>query len=524
MFAAVKGPQQLFSHKILLQLFIAFLSNPDAKLANLAFACVSRFKLPYLVPYAEYIRPMLKKEGLREALTKFDLSIDSETVDSEHRLPLMPIVTRILFGRLAARGNGAKSSKDSPAARRAAILSFLSGVGNTSGELNYFLYMMVRTFIPREETIWMDDMTNQNDRLKELIELSGNITVDGLMSIPLKRQEGFLKLLSDVITQVGFGVKGFVGMFISLLLALSEQSEEALVKSIKNQELNNMADDDENETGLHEDNYQNGSIRTLSFLRLADIFNKFATTTDFSMYGKRLWKSMHSSIIALPNTVINAENTPSLLRLLECIASHPTMIPLLAQCDDAIIAVFKSIAGTTRTKVMNSVLRFIDCLLTDGDSNDDNGDENEMCLGHSLVLKHIHLLIAQFTKRLQTESNIANLDGEVGGGSRKGFKQPPLEGLQLNILCRVTELLVSAKAADEENVGTMESLCRLLVPLLKFDSNPNQLYLVRTINSLIPNLSSDASMTHFHSLSKVRLSTCVRFQGFPLFLSCVIIF
>ena len=520
MFAAVKGPQQLFSHKILLQLFIAFLSNPDAKLANLAFACVSRFKLPYLVPYVEYIRPMLKKEGLREALTKFDLSIDSETVDSEHRLPLMPIVTRILFGRLAARGNGAKSSKDSPAARRAAILSFLSGVGNTSGELNYFLYMMVRTFIPREETIWMDDMANQNDRLKELIELSGNITVDGLMSIPLKRQEGFLKLLSDVITQVGFGVKGFVGTFISLLLALSEQSEEALVKSIKNQELNNMANDDENETNLHEDNYQNGSIRTLSFLRLADIFNKFATTTDFSIYGKRLWKSMHSSIIALPNTVINAENTPSLLRLLECIASHPTMTPLLAQCDDAIIAVFKSIAGTTRTKVMNSVLRFIDCLLTDGDSNDENGDENEMYLGHSLVLKHIHLLIAQFTKRLQTESNIANLDGEVNGGSGKGgFKQPPLEGLQLNILCRVTELLVSAKAADEENVSTMESLCRLLVPLLKFDSNPNQLYLVRTINSLIPNLSSDVSMTHFHSLSKVRLSTCVRL----LFLSCVII-
>ncbi len=507
MFAAVKGPQQLISHQTLLQLFVAFLSNPDARLANLAFACVSRFKLPYLVPYAEYIRPMLKKEGLREALTKFDLSVDSETVISEHRLALMPIVTRILFGRLAARGNGSKSSKDSPAARRAAILSFFSGVGNTAGELNYFLYMMVRTFIPRDESIMINGFENQNERLKVLIELSGDVTTDGLMGIPLKRQEGFLKLLSDVITQVGFGVKGFIGTFISLLLTLCEQSEDALVKSIKNQEMKNMtANDNENQTESLEDS-QNGSIRTLSFLRLADIFNKFASTVDFSMYSERLWKSMHSSIVALPNTVINAENTPSLLRLLECIASHSSMIPLLAQCDDAIIAVFKCIAGTTRMKVMNSVLRFVDSLLTDGDPANAMDQNNENEVGRSLVLKHIHLLIAQFTNRLQTDSNIANLDGEVSSG-KEGSKQPPLAGLQLNILCRVTELLVSVKIADKENITTMESLCSLLVPLLKFDSNPNQLYLVRTIHSLIPNLSTEGAMAHFHSLSKVRPLKC----------------
>ena len=506
MFAAVKGPQQLVNHQTLLQLFVAFLANQDNRLANLAFACVSRFKLPYLVPYAEYIHPMLKKDGLREALTKFGLSVDSETVISEHRLALMPIVTRILFGRLAARGNGSKSSKDSPAARRAAILSFFSGVGNTAGELNYVLYMMVRTFIPRDVSMRMNGIENQNDRLKVLINLSGDITTDGLMSIPLKRQEGFLKLMSDVITQVGFGVKGFVGTFISLLLALSEQSEDALVKSIKNQETKNMtANDDETQTDSLGDNYQNGSIRTLSFLRLADIFNKFASTVDFTMYSERLWKSMHSSIVALPNTVVNAENTPSLLRLLECIASHSSMIPLLVQCDDAIIAVFKCIAGTTRMKVMNSVLRFVDSLLTDGDTDNamDRNFENDV--GRSLVLKHIHLLIAQFTNRLQTDSNIAKLDGEVPSG--KGFKQPPLAGLQLNILCRVTELLVSVKKADDENISTMESLCGLLVPLLRFDSNPKQLYLVRTINSLIPNMSTEGAMAHFHSLSKVRPPT-----------------
>jgi hypothetical protein len=398
-----------------------------------------------------------------------------------------------------------------------------------AGELNYFLYMMVRTFIPRDETIWMDGIENQNDRLKTLIGISGGITADGLLSISLKRQEGFLKLLSDVITQVGFGVKEFVGTFVSLLLALCEQSEYSLVKSIKNQEMKNIATNiNKNQTNLHEDNSQNGSIRTLSFLRLADIFNKFASTTDFSMYSLRLWKSMHFSIVALPNTVINAENTPSLLRLLESIASHSSMIPLLAQCDEAIIAVFKCVAGTTRMKVMNSVLRFIKNLLTKGDTDsatDRNPvNENDMSMGHALVFKHIHLLIAQFTKRLQSEANIANLDGEAGiGASENDLKQPPLEGLQLNILCRVSELLVPIKNADEENITTMESLCGLLVPLLKFDSNPNQLYLVRTINSLIPSISADAAMTHFHSLSKVRPRKYVTWLLYSVSLPCLLI-
>ena len=155
---------------------------------------------------------------------------------------------------------------------------------------------------------------------------------------------------------------------------------------------------------------------------------------------------------------------------------------------------------------MNNVLRFIDSLLTDGDSGNTLNQNTEDDLGRSLVLKHIHLLIAQFTNRLQTDSKIANLDGEVSSG--KGFKQPPLAGLQLNILCRVTELLVSVEKAEEENVTTMESLCGLLVPLLKFDSNPNQLYLVRTIHSLIPKMSNEGAMAHFHSLSKVRPPRC----------------
>ncbi|KAL7543114.1 hypothetical protein ACHAXR_013072, partial [Thalassiosira sp. AJA248-18] len=505
MFAAVKGPQQLFKHKILLQIFVSFLANPDAQLSNLAFACVLRFKLPYLSPYVEYVQPMLKREGLREALTKFDLSQDSEIVDTEHRFLLVPIVTRILFGRFSSRGNGSKSSKDSPAARRAAILSFFSTIGNGSGELNYFIYMMVRAFIPRDVDMKNSGMQIDKESLTRLIAASERITSEELTSIPVKRQEGFLNLLSDVITQIGFGVKHFVATFMNLLLALCEQTENALVTSIKNQALKNEAADNESTAIEYDGNSRIGRIRTLSFLRLGDMLTKFASSVDFTEHGERLWKSMSSSVVALPNTVINAANPPSLLQLIESISLHQKLIPLLQQSDDAVVAVFKCIAGTTRMKVMHSVLRIIDGLLTDGGTlNDATMSCVDRSMGQALILKHIHLLIAQFTNRLTTDSQIANLDEEVNRSHvNKSPRKNPTEGLQLNILCRVSELLVSAGQANDEHISTMENLCALLVPLLKFDSHPNQLYVMRTVNSLLPNLSTEAAMSHFHTLSKL---------------------
>jgi hypothetical protein len=119
-------------------------------------------------------------------------------------------------------------------------------------------------------------------------------------------------------------------------------------------------------------------------------------------------------------------------------------------------------------------------------------------MGHTVILRNIHLLIAQFTARLTSMSKNAQVDEEVDISRRFSSKLPkkpnPTEGLQMNILCRVTELLVAATETNDDHVATM---------LLKFDSHPNQLYVMRTVNSLIPKLSIEASMSHFHNLSKV---------------------
>eukprot|EP00804_Cyclotella_cryptica_P001375 CCRYP_014133-RA/>CCRYP_014133-RA protein AED:0.02 eAED:0.02 QI:68/1/1/1/1/1/6/174/3100 len=502
MFAAVKGPQQLFKHHQLLRMFIGFLSNADTKVANLAFLCVQTYKPSYLVPYIDFVKQMLKKDELRDALAKFDLSVNSDSVDPEHRLSLIPIVTRILFGRLASRGSGSKSSRDSPAARRAAILSFFSRMGNLQGELTYFVYMMVRAFIPPGNMSHQVD--HQNINLVKSIESLNSITSRDVIRVPIPKQVGFLNLLSDVISQIGFGVDHVVPVYMNLLLAMCEEAQDALVASAEHNTSKTYVFHDEESSTHNNENSQVGRIRTLTFLRMGELLTKFASSVDFSVYGNRFWKATSCSLLALPNTVINAENPPSLLRLIESISADSKLLTMLNQSKDVIPAVAKCIAGTTRLKVMNCVLRIIGNLLAGGGTAAKNTQRiDREGIGQSLILEHIHLLIAQFNERYT--SKIAKCDNgdNINDYSDKGHTLKSTEGLQLDILCRVSELLLADSSTVDEHIKTMDNLCGLLVPSLKFDTHPNQLHLLRTVANFIPRVSAESAKSHYHALSKL---------------------
>jgi hypothetical protein len=508
MFAAVKGPTQLYKHQVLLQMFIGFLSNPDPKLANLSFMCVQKYKLPYLMPYTDSVQSMLKKDELRDALAKFDLAVDSDSVDEEHRLLLIPIVTRILFGRLSSRGTKSKSARDSPAARRAAILSFFSRMGNVNGELTHFIYMMVRAFITSE----------QSSQYDQSITTLMTISSKDIEKVPVQRQVGFLNLLSDVINQIGFGMLHAVPVFTHILLTMAEEAQDSLIANNQIQASKAEADDDDHESSGSQDDTESthmGRLRTLTFLRLGDLFTKFASSSvDFSTFGERMWGVMSCSLVALPNTVINAENPPSLLRLIESISAQPKLMPLLNQSNDVIPSVFKCIAGTTRFRVMGSVLHIIDNLLSDQDG--------AQSIGQTMILENIHLLISQFNERLTSKiTRSENL-------SENGQRFNATEALQLNILCRVSELLLKDKSTEEEHIQTMENLCGLLVPSLNFSSHPNQLNLMHIVANFMPRLSAKSAKQHYHALSKVcflhstkRLMPLLIFTEVSFDLSCL---
>jgi len=512
MFAATNGPQQLYKHKLLFNYFLVTLSNPDEGIAQLALKCFLKFKPDYAMPYAGHLSSLLKKKEFRDTLTKFDLSKREGTVDSQHRRDLIPMIVRILFGRFSSRGSGAKSSKDSPAARRAAILSFLTALGKNEGELDYFVYMMVRVFIPPhvKMSFSVGTSTSISPRVEELIESATSIQSDELEMIHCQRVEGFLNLLSDVISQLGFGVKAYVPAFMSLLQTICERTEG--MRKLSNSGAYAIGDDDSQgstadgpgdvSTNADTLGWQQrvSSIRSLCFRRISDLVLKFASSYDFVPYANRLWTSLHQAIQKLPGTVVNAEKPPSLLYLLESFTARPGLIRLLRQTDDAMIAVFKCISKSSRHQVVAVALSFIENLLTEAGTIEEGvlPSAVEGAVGWQLVQRHVHLLVRQFTERLDsgTPESLQRADTR---------KETNVAQRELDVLCRVSELMV-AEHTEDEDVSVLENLSSLLIPFLNFERKADensQRNVLGILERIIPRIRHDAAMSHLQSLSKL---------------------
>lgn len=503
-FAGVKGMQHLHKHRLLFVIFVSFLSNPDVDIAQMALKCLINYRVSYITPYKDQLMGMMTKGLLRETLTKFDLSHSDGTVDKRDRDDLFPLVIRILFGRLSARGGaGSKSSKDSPAIRRAAILAFLTGLDSTNHELDYFVYMMVRTFISKDVDMQLVDCGHQCKEHIQLMIQKANLNESD--SIQVQRKEGFLNLMSDVVKKLGFGIVDFIPVLINLTLRFLKHSEEQRMY-LKNQAQDKASTENECEPK------QDGRIRSLCFLRISELMCKFASKFDFTQSCTKLWPYLDQALVTLPRSVVHAEKPPSLLIMLVTMSSHPNLIKHLYGMDDAIAAVIQCIAVKSRVKVVDCVLKFIDNLLTEGGTIEirrspvDGGGYDG--LGTKIVLKHLELLILQFTKRLAHGSSF-NVEDEKPNRSSKDSIVNQLLSRELSILCRVSELLVHKEMGgqkSEETTNMMESLCGLLMPFLALDQRLSELTridILGILHAIIPRISKLNAFSHLQSLARL---------------------
>lgn len=497
-FASVNGPQQLFKHKFLLSIFVALLSHQDATTSQTALTCVLRFKLPYLVQVSDLLKNFYKKGKLRETLMGLKTIDESGVLIDENRRDLLPILSRILFGRFASRATGKKSSKDSPAARRTAVLSFLSEFCRNDVELYPFLYLMMRVYIPlRFETKSLENQTEE-DRESSL-ERIATISPSDCSRIRTQIHQGFLNALGVVLSQFGHKVERFVPTFMSVLLALCKAYEVSDPKLLGDDDASSADDDGEVEEHIPLDDFgveRGGTIRSLCYRRLADVFSMFSEAHDLTQYSDALWGSLRRSLTLLPVMIINADKAPSLLLLLRTISGEKSLVPLLQDVDNAIPAALKCLTGESRPAIVDASLTFIDNLLSDGDGSSGQG--------RNILKNYIGLLLNQFRLRLGGKP-IAQ-PSESWNPTQKTVSARNLTWRrELAILCRVSELMDEFQNECLENGGeVLESLCSLLIPFLdnrRGIADGDKLNVLDILDRIITKVPAEFSADHYSVLA-----------------------
>lgn len=76
------------------------LDSNDAELQMRVLDCILNWKDEFLQPYGQHLKNLINSKHLREELTTWSLSRESNLIDQQHRPQVIPIVLRVLIPKV----------------------------------------------------------------------------------------------------------------------------------------------------------------------------------------------------------------------------------------------------------------------------------------------------------------------------------------------------------------------------------------------------------------------------------------
>ena len=136
-----KNPKSLYRSDEILRILHELLLSNSAKIQELTLQALFTWNLASLNPYKEELQNFLSEKTFHDSLLKFSIDPPSGFVKTAHREILIPILIRLLVGKICQ----IRSSLDKSNSRKSAILSYLTGC--TSTELALFFNLIRPPFI-----------------------------------------------------------------------------------------------------------------------------------------------------------------------------------------------------------------------------------------------------------------------------------------------------------------------------------------------------------------------------------------
>lgn len=86
--------------KFILAVYFRLLDENDAEIQMMVLDCLLNWKDDFLVPYDQHLKCLISSRSLREELTTWSLSKESNLIEESHRTYLVPFVIQILIPKV----------------------------------------------------------------------------------------------------------------------------------------------------------------------------------------------------------------------------------------------------------------------------------------------------------------------------------------------------------------------------------------------------------------------------------------
>ncbi|XP_066490771.1 small subunit processome component 20 homolog [Tiliqua scincoides] len=467
-FARFSNPRALYLEPKLKELYTQLLSHQDQNVQKVALDCIMTYKHPHLLPYRENLQRLLEDKNFKEEIVHFSISEENTIVKTLHRPELVPVLMRILYGRMRNKTGSKTQGKSAAGTRMAIVLRFLAG--SLPAEIRMFLDLL------------FEPVKHYSNGHCHSAVLQAMEKLDLTQVLPLGRQHGLFNSLEVVLKNMGHLISEYLPEILQILLCMTASVSHILQQREKIQLkfINPLK-----------------NLRRLGIKLVADFFSDFETY-NFSV--EEIDAVFHAVVWPqITRLASESQYSPSLLlKIIHIWSRDPRYFPLLAkqkpghpECDilSNVFALLsaKSLCETTAGVVMDVVdsllstpdfepkdqlcsLTVTDCVLTEDDEM--TGDVLDQ--GVKLILPHVPAILQYLSK---TMSNVDKM---------KKKKYRVQVGKELNILSKISKFI---KDKSQSSI-----LISLLLPFL-YQSNITQdteIDILETVQNLLEHCTSPA--------------------------------
>ncbi|KAA8580001.1 hypothetical protein FQN60_005536 [Etheostoma spectabile] len=227
-FAKFTNPRSLYMESRLSELYNQLLCHQDQQIQRVALECVLTYKDSNIVPYKENLERLLDDKHFKEEIVHFNITEETGVVNASHRAKLIPLLMRILFGRLRSKAGSKFQGKASASTRSSIILRFLAGC--QAEELGIFIDLLLEPVCHHSQAVAETDVA---------------------AVLPLGRQHSLLNIINVLIQKLGHLIHSYLPKVLQILLCVTASVSTLL------------------------DNNRDQNLRRLGILRIQDFFDGF---------------------------------------------------------------------------------------------------------------------------------------------------------------------------------------------------------------------------------------------------------
>ncbi|RXM33406.1 Small subunit processome component 20-like [Acipenser ruthenus] len=425
-FSKFSNPRSLYLEPKLKELYTQLLCHQDQEVQKIALECLMTYKDPHLMPYKENLQRLLDDKHFKEEIVNFNISEENTIVKAPHRPSLIPVLMRILYGRMRSKTGSKTQGKSGAGTRMSIVLRFLAG--SLPEEIGMFIDLLLEPVKHYSHGLCLAAV----QQAMEQTDLS--------RVLPLGRQHSLLNSTEVVIKKLGHLMSQYLPEVLQILLCVTASVTVVLAQRDKIQ------------TGCIS---PLKNLRRLGILRIQEFFGGFESYNFTAEEIDAVFQAVIWPQVSRLPTESPYAPTP-VLKLIHVWSKNARFFPLLAKqkpaepACDILFNVFallsaKNVSPSTVTVVMDiaenlltlpdfkatetlTALTVNGCVIPESAEGTDISEES-LSMGSRLLLPHVPAVLLY-------------LSGMVGNAERmKKKKYRAQVSKELNILSKISKFV-----------------------------------------------------------------------------------